>query len=88
MTGRLSQICHEGNEKGKRPKKGEKERKGKERREKSIERRKEKMAEESRFATRHEFDSNSNWWRDGQLATVDRDTERGGRKMGWKFGGD
>lgn len=68
----------------KREKKKGKERKG----EKNRSKRENGGGENGRFATRHEFDSNSNWWRDGQLATVDRDTERGRRKMGWKFGGD
>lgn len=67
---RLSQICHEGNgkEKGeKRAKRGrERERKGKERK---IDREAKRGngGEQWSIATRHEFDWNSNWWRDEQV---------------------
>lgn len=73
-----------GKRKEKKEQKGKE--KGKERKEKSIERRNEEMAESN---GRSRLGTNSiGIATGGGTNKLDRDTERGGRKMAWKFGGD
>lgn len=75
-----------GKRKEKKGQKGGGKEKGKERKEKSIERRNEEMAESS---GRSRLGTNSiGIATGGGTNKLDRDTERGGRKMAWKFGGD